>query len=118
MFWPFRNVSDTEQLGRLSRELGEALARHLERQPHSQDPWSELTVEFSRARAGDVPLVRGSVEIAGTRHQLDCPPETSTIGAALARLSDQHRGWELISIRFRPEQLPVPVGIGVRLAHR
>ena len=111
--WPFRSVAPpAEQLGRACRQLGDLL---LTLAPGWGD-WSEVTVEFTRHAPGDLPAVHGRISRGAHSEALECPPDLAVVGSSLTALGGHYRKWQSVAVRFRPDQLPIPVGISVRPA--
>lgn len=109
--WPFRRPAPpAEQLGRACRQLGEMLAA----QASTWGTWNEIAIEFTRPSPGDLPAVRGTISRGTQSEAYRCPAELAAISASLARLGGNYRRWHTLAVRFRPDQLPIPVGISVR----
>jgi hypothetical protein len=111
--WPFRRPAPpAEQLGRACRQLGDLLLG----QAPAWGDWSEIVVEFTRRSPGDVPAVRGILSRGARSEAYECPAAIAAIGSSLATVGGHYSGWQTLAVRFRPDQLPIPVGISVRPA--
>ena len=104
------DVPPVQELGRECRRLGELVAQRAE----GQTAWEELTVEFFRDGPGKLPGMRGTIATKGLAQPYNCPPEALAVGASLALLGGKYSGWLSLAVRFRPDQLPIPVGLSIR----
>jgi hypothetical protein len=111
--WPFRRAAPpAEQLGRACRQLGDLLLTHAS----AWGNWSEVTVEFTRHMPGDLPAVHGRISRRAHSEALEGPADLAAISSSLAALGGNYSKWQSVAVRFRPDQLPIPVGISIRPA--
>src|SRR6476660_5894172 len=99
-----------EQLNRLLRELGEALAESLGSRAMS---FKDIFVELSRGAESQVPEMTVLGVSAEARDSIPSPPRIQALLRRVAALGGRYKHWLHITVHFHGTQLPIPMGVTV-----
>jgi hypothetical protein len=100
-----------EQLGRMARELGEALATAL---GDKASQYENVVVEVVRENVGDLPKLTLTVGPESAMHPLTPRASIRECVPKLVALGGKYKEWLHVAIRFHGSQLPIPVEVSVR----
>jgi hypothetical protein len=100
-----------EQLNRLLRELGEALADSL---GAGAGIFDDILVDLVRAHETQAPVMTVTGVRGGVRSSIPVPPSASSLMRRVAALGGKYRQWLHVTVHFHGNQLPIPMGVTVR----
>src|SRR5437762_474919 len=100
----------SEQLGRLSRELGEALAAAL---GEKASEYENILVEVVRQTVSDSPVVTMVVGRGNAMQAVSPAASIQSCAPKLVALGGKYKEWLHVTIRFHGSQLPIPVEVNV-----
>jgi hypothetical protein len=100
-----------EQLNRVLREIGEALADSLR---EGASAFGDILVELERTTESAAPVMTVTGVRGESRTRVPPPSRAVALITRVAGLGGKYKHWLHVTVHFHGNQLPIPVGVTVR----